>query len=213
VVIGIFALLISILLPALNRAREAANKTACSSNMRQIGMAMVLYSNDWSGFLPTAEGVGADALDWGGVLVKNGYLGEGADPYDSKVFACPSDDRPRPWGKPRAYMGTRGHWLYLCGWAVGSPAKSCKLAHIRQASDFVMLSERVIDVPIMGYVNWSLSDLGMASSFHDRNDYYASNILFGDGHVGFVPGSQLLTNYDMWSRSGKWEDLSAYWLP
>jgi len=54
VVIGIIGLLISILLPALGRAREEANKVACESNLRQIGQAMVLYTMDNQGVLPFA---------------------------------------------------------------------------------------------------------------------------------------------------------------
>jgi len=52
VVIGIIALLISILLPALSRARESARAVACSSNMRQIGLAMMLYAGNNKNQLP-----------------------------------------------------------------------------------------------------------------------------------------------------------------
>jgi prepilin-type N-terminal cleavage/methylation domain-containing protein/prepilin-type processing-associated H-X9-DG protein len=52
VVIGIIALLISILLPSLNRARETANRVKCSSNLRQIGTAMQLYANENKGLFP-----------------------------------------------------------------------------------------------------------------------------------------------------------------
>jgi len=52
VVIGIIALLISILLPSLNRARETANRVKCSSNLRQIALAMIMYANDNKGLFP-----------------------------------------------------------------------------------------------------------------------------------------------------------------
>jgi prepilin-type N-terminal cleavage/methylation domain-containing protein/prepilin-type processing-associated H-X9-DG protein len=55
VVIGIIALLISILLPSLNRARETANRVKCASNLRQIGQAILLYSNENKGAYPRTK--------------------------------------------------------------------------------------------------------------------------------------------------------------
>src|SRR3954463_3874375 len=52
VVIGIIALLIAILLPALQKARDQANRTACLSNMRQIMTATIMYTNENKGWLP-----------------------------------------------------------------------------------------------------------------------------------------------------------------
>ena len=51
VVIGIIAVLIAMLLPAPNRAREASNQVVCSSNLRQIGIVLRLYSEDNNGKL------------------------------------------------------------------------------------------------------------------------------------------------------------------
>src|SRR3954465_12621072 len=52
VVIGIIAVLISILLPTLSAARESANKVKCLSNMKQIGLAYLMYAQDNKGSLP-----------------------------------------------------------------------------------------------------------------------------------------------------------------
>src|SRR4051812_34195644 len=47
VVIGIIALLISVLLPTLGKARESGRRVACLSNLRQIAMAVMMYEQQW----------------------------------------------------------------------------------------------------------------------------------------------------------------------
>jgi prepilin-type N-terminal cleavage/methylation domain-containing protein/prepilin-type processing-associated H-X9-DG protein len=96
VVIGIIALLIAMLLPALNGARERAKTTQCLSNLRQLGMATVLYSTDNTGFvIPSytmtgvAGGPDVPLEGWAPILDRDGYVG-GKRENDGSVFVCPS---------------------------------------------------------------------------------------------------------------------------
>lgn len=66
VVIGIIALLISILLPAMNKARQQAVNVACASNLQQIGMSILMYANDNKGFAPPSYGYNSNELFWTG---------------------------------------------------------------------------------------------------------------------------------------------------
>jgi len=61
VVIGIIALLISILLPALQSANEQAKKVKCASNLRNIGQSIHMYASDYKGKLPQHTG---NAVYW-----------------------------------------------------------------------------------------------------------------------------------------------------
>src|SRR5687768_13880941 len=58
VVIGIIAVLVGILLPTLNRAREAARRTKCLANLRSLGQMITMYANQNKGAIPI--GVSAD---------------------------------------------------------------------------------------------------------------------------------------------------------
>ena len=103
VVIGIIAILISLLLPALNKARAAGNDIVCKSNLRQIAQVIYLYTQNNRGVYPVCAsdgtlttGLGAHAT-WSNAFLQPyfGSIQEAANGvyHDSPVMRCPSDDR------------------------------------------------------------------------------------------------------------------------
>lgn len=111
VVIGIIAILVAILLPALGRAKNQANTVKCMANLRSIGQAVQIYVNVHKGKLPYGywDGVGSpdgvdnsastNTSDWA-LLLLSSALGKGGSTYGTQdgadksklqeMFACPS---------------------------------------------------------------------------------------------------------------------------
>jgi prepilin-type N-terminal cleavage/methylation domain-containing protein len=83
VVIGIIALLISILLPSLNRARETANRVKCASNLRQIGQAILLYTVDSKGPYPRTYYVAGGGVNTAGQAFAGVPAGNPPDPFQN----------------------------------------------------------------------------------------------------------------------------------
>lgn len=114
IVIGIILLLLAILLPALNAAREHAKRVNCMSNMRQLTAAWLMYANDNRGRFCSSEiqdvtVTGVSSIN-GGAPVRNGFfwswIADGEDHHDftrgmlwpylksTGVYLCPNDPFP-----------------------------------------------------------------------------------------------------------------------
>ena len=77
VVISIIALLIAILLPALKQARAAAHQTRCASNLRQMGVAIHAYANDWKGYAPVNYNFTGNGITDGWFMQLQPYFANG----------------------------------------------------------------------------------------------------------------------------------------
>jgi prepilin-type N-terminal cleavage/methylation domain-containing protein len=143
VVIGIIAVLISILLPTLRRARESANKAHCLSNLHQIGIYLQMYQNQYKGQLPIY--VLSDPAYLGyfiysgtsGTTPVNDFTGLGllvpanvaprAGSEQARVFYCPTADTIATANKFN-YMDPGGNSGWSNPWA-GMPGYTTRMTY------------------------------------------------------------------------------------
>jgi prepilin-type N-terminal cleavage/methylation domain-containing protein/prepilin-type processing-associated H-X9-DG protein len=116
VVIGIIGILISILLPALNKAREQARTVECLSNLRQLGQGMMMYLNEGKGRMPYYQS--GDKTLPNGTFTPGTWYSKKLGPdfswnsywigilanykIDQRTWLCPDAIEMHPWD----YMGT-----------------------------------------------------------------------------------------------------------
>jgi len=96
VVVAIIAVLVAILLPALASAREAAKRTACMSNLKQLALGLEYYATDWNFWPPALGEQNQNLLPTQAQLLIEGYK------FPREIFRCPSD--PSPSEKARTYI-------------------------------------------------------------------------------------------------------------
>src|SRR5215470_4125331 len=94
VVIAIIAILAAILFPVFAQAREKARQTSCLSNTKQIGLGLIMYTQDYDETMPAAF-AGVQPINGGGIAVIT-YENQ-INPYikNKQIFLCPSDGLPR----------------------------------------------------------------------------------------------------------------------
>jgi prepilin-type N-terminal cleavage/methylation domain-containing protein/prepilin-type processing-associated H-X9-DG protein len=135
VVIAIIAILAAILFPVFAQAREAARKTQCLSNCRQIGLAFMQYAQDNDECLPLSTDSGR-ALSWVNTL----------QPYLSSrpILRCPNDQSSN-WDTPLpGQTVTRLTSYFLNDWLAGA-LQYTSLASIRSPASVVYVTEGAVN--------------------------------------------------------------------
>lgn len=181
VVIAIIAILASLLLPALGRSKVKAYNSACMSNLRQLGIAARLYSDDNQERLPIAEILPTDPIDPKNPLpricdVLARYIGKtaGANTNSATVFKCPADQAGR-----FAAQGSSYEW--------NTELNGHRIDETQTSSAFLLLQK---GNPAGGITNFFLSfPPGTTPLFLDYDEYHprpprsGKNVAFMDGHV------------------------------
>lgn len=204
VVIAIIAILAAILFPVFARARENARRSACQSNLKQIGLGIMQYSQDYDEAYPMSV--------WQNVTA-NAALGipmtwrDEIYPYmkSAQIFACPSyaKNKNLVWNTilniPVSYMCNGSLFQYNIVSGVGwFPAK---LSQIDQPSQVVMVGED-------GVADRGDAVAGRWDQNNTNDEWFnvlhlgTMNMLFADGHVKSMSLTRSVTPTNYWSIPG-----------
>lgn len=194
VVIAIIAILASMLLPALNKARAKALAATCASNLRQMGQVANIYNDDNNNTLPpcvllaSSSDLGFDA-PWAWFYAKAGYIPK-PSVGNRAIFLCPGSETSGNHGFID-YSATYGADYYAHKVARGSlrldnlgknasryPLYADSIKCTPSSPPTILTTEKATWQSYVIYGSWG----GTTSLRHSK----ACNILFADGHVEAV---------------------------
>ena len=204
VVIAILSLLIAILLPVLNQAKHHARRAACTGNLRQIGVAIHMYAEDFDDTIPygpagrpvtgsnfyTVTGNVTSLLSLeDGAPVGLGLLLEDYLAHQPTVLFCPGADQPSEAKEQLARVGqaqAQSDFYYRhasVALLTGTPDIShTKLSDLGRNSQDRPIAALVADVQFLAHPSLAVFQVKTRTS-HKRA---ASNVLFAAGHVRTV---------------------------
>ena len=215
VVISIIAVLASLLLPALSRAREMARDANCKSNLRQFGLAASSYCDDYGDYFMPAGLYSLDVWTWGYGFCKDKYL-SGAN----GLWKCPSaasllsgaNFRKNLSGSAGQYPRNFTYVAYgyndvTIGRIASTSVKDSKGIHyttnpeeaklpanrsrLKMATTCLLFTETYDASTLEGFYLSGNS----GSNKHDRHNGGA-NIVWADGHVKALKATRVLLKYD-----------------
>lgn len=218
VVIAIIAILASMLLPALNKARETAKKISCVSKLKNISTAMKMYCDDFSGyFVPYLPGQDSDGADiyWPNLLLP--YLGLKSSTHDQyrqymdksssgRIFICPAHSFDYNTLKSsERYMsyGLNEYLMYRHFQRdVNGTYKPVKNSMLKKPSETLMFADSFYPTKNINWGYYSLASNRIHARHPGSNDPQIGglNTSWTDGHV-----SSLKITPD-W-LSANWEDI------
>ena len=169
VVIAIISVLVSLLLPAVQRARESARQGICLNNLKQIKLAFSMYAQEYGGCYPRESGYESKLLD-------GNYIDDG------EIFLCPTQafNPPNPW--------TVSYGLPLEDWKWGADFK---------VSDFSVPTETILLGENNN--NWGACDHLLETNVDWTRHGAGSNYIFHDGHAELLTRDATLGPPNLWT--------------